>query len=94
MVAFHGARSPKVAPNAWSPLGLYNNASMWRTYDWSKVTTIALFAELDGAEGYELLCTAHRHNVRCVHGGPTSRRRRGSRAAHRSCACACALGGL
>jgi hypothetical protein len=30
---------------------LYNNASMWRTYDWDKVTTIALFAELQGPEG-------------------------------------------
>ena len=28
--------------------GLYNNSSMWRTYDWEKVTTIALFAELEG----------------------------------------------
>ena len=68
VVAFHGSRSPKAGTNAWSPLGLYNNASMWRTYDWNKVTTVALFAELEGNEGYELLCTAHRHNVRYVRG--------------------------
>ena len=65
VVAYHGATVPKKR-NAWSGAGLFNNGSSWRNYDWTKVTTIGLFAELDGDEGYELLCTAHKHGVRVL----------------------------
>jgi hypothetical protein len=65
VVAYHGSRSPK-ATNAWSGAGLFNNASSWRNYDWSKITTVALFASLEGDEGFELLCTAHQHGVRVL----------------------------
>jgi hypothetical protein len=67
VVAYHGsehrARKP---PNAWSATGVFNNGSKWRTYDWTKVTSIGLFAAMSGAEGWDLLCTAHKHNVRVL----------------------------
>lgn len=65
VVAYHGGHDPKTA-NAWSAAGIYNNGSLWRSYDWSKVTTIGLFADMDGLEGWRLLCTAHKHRVRVL----------------------------
>ena len=44
----------------------FNNGSMWRSFDWTKVTTIGLFAPLETDDDWELVCTAHRHNVRVL----------------------------
>lgn len=63
--AYHGSEHTP-PPNAWSAAGVANNGSNWRTYDWTKVTSIGLFATMEGAEGWDLLCTAHKHNVRVL----------------------------
>jgi hypothetical protein len=75
--AYHSSGDVGRPPNAWSAAGLANNGSSWRSYNWAKITSIGLFGEMDGAEGWDLLCTAHRHNVRVllpwyqtVHGQP------------------------
>ena len=41
------------------------NNTTWRSYDWSRLTTVALFTPLDP----EMLCTAHAHGVRVVFSG-------------------------
>jgi hypothetical protein len=64
VVAYHGSNSPKRGPNAWP--GLQNNGSNWRTFDWNKVTSIGLFATMNGSESWDLLCTAHKHGVRVL----------------------------
>ena len=63
--AYHGSEKTQ-PPNAWSGAGAFNNGSSWRTYDWTKVTSIGLFATMTGAEGWDLLCTAHKHGVRVL----------------------------
>jgi spore germination protein YaaH len=73
VVAYHGTTSNTNktglrANSPWSAAGMppFNNGSMWRSYDWTKVTTIGLFAALEGPEGWDLLCTAHQHKVRVL----------------------------
>lgn len=72
VVAYHGSRSNtnstgRGALPAWSATGVppANNGN-WSSFDWSKVTTIGLFAPLEGPDGWDLLCTAHQHNVRVL----------------------------
>lgn len=72
VVAYHGSRSNtnstgRGALPAWSATGVPPaNSGNWSSFDWSKVTTIGLFAPLEGPDGWDLLCTAHQHNVRVL----------------------------
>ena len=73
IVAYHGSTSNtgktgQRANPAWSAAGVppFNNGSMWRSFDWTKVTTIGLFAPLETDDDWELVCTAHQHNVRVL----------------------------
>ena len=66
VVAYHSSGDAGRSANAWSAAGLANNGSSWRSYDWTKVTTIGLFGEMSDAEAWDLLCTAHSHNVRVL----------------------------
>ena len=72
IVAYHGSRSNtnttgRGALPAWSAVGVPPaNSGNWSSFDWSKVTTIGLFAPLEGPDGWDLLCTAHQHNVRVL----------------------------
>lgn len=64
--AYHSSGDVGRPPNAWAAAGLANNGSSWRSYNWTKVTSIGLFGEINGVEGWDLLCTAHRNNVRVL----------------------------
>lgn len=47
-------------------LGFMVSRDNWRLYDWSKITTLALFTEMTSQELTQLVCYAHSKNVRVV----------------------------
>lgn len=47
-------------------LGFMTSADNWPKYNWSELTTLALFAQLNDSNLNQLLCHAHANNVRLV----------------------------
>jgi hypothetical protein len=58
-----GHRDPSLGDRGY----VHNNASAWRSYDWSLVTTVATFT-FGGTVDPELLQTAHAHGAKVVIG--------------------------
>ena len=50
-------------------LGFVTNNRNWREYNWSSITTLALFTSFDDQEMYDLMCFAHSKRVRVVLAG-------------------------
>ncbi|KAJ7380314.1 hypothetical protein OS493_011036 [Desmophyllum pertusum] len=64
---------PIARPQGKEFLMFSTKPNVWRKYDWTKVTTIALFRPWDD----ELMCEAHKRGVRVVFGSKLSNRKAG-----------------
>ena len=61
--------APLSVPNGKEVLGFMTSTENWLEYNWSTITTLALFTTFDDQELYDLMCFAHSKSVRVLLAG-------------------------